>query len=138
MNLELTGILTSGDGLLERADTSPTRKEAIIVYRLSQLRIADSVFRIDLRHHQDIPPSNASHVLPGVESHGRHGVREATGGWPPQPVANARAAKEKKVNASYRRKRPSVTQLACSGMIDDRGTLLNFPRAERTRDIKNA
>ena len=81
MNLELTEILTSGDRLLEIADTSsPTRKKAIIGYRLNQLRMADSAFHIDLRHHQDIPPSNASHVLPGVESQGRHGVREDADG----------------------------------------------------------
>ena len=80
MNLELTEILTSGDRLLEIADTSsPTRKKAIIGYRLNQLRMADSAFHIDLRHHQDIPPSNASHVS-DVESQDHRGVREDTDG----------------------------------------------------------
>ena len=87
--------------------------------------MADSVFHIDLRHHQDIPPSNASHDLSDVESQDYRGVREAI-------IDDCkRVNSERKESASMRHIIEKAHQQASSGMI----TAHAYVRA--SRNIKN-
>jgi hypothetical protein len=70
--------------------------------------MADSVFHIDLRHHQDIPPS---HDLSDVESQDYRGVREAI------IACCKRMNSERKESASMRHIIEKAHQQASSGMI---------------------